>query len=114
MAKVTRILAAAKGKAISVNKDQKRLAVLWGLVGMSGNEKDRQNDDMEGMRSSMHPVFGTCIEDYPVNATRAQVKAFQKGLPEGAVLHSELCKLVEPYVEAALKHDFMAKFDALA
>lgn len=102
------------GEAISLNKEQKRLAGLWGLLSINQNERDRDNADCRELIGAAHPVLHTKVLDYPINLEGTALRNLKAQFPTETASRAHLAALMEPYCSVAAAHDFVEKLQQLA
>ena len=102
------------GQAVALNKEQKLLAVKWGLMAMSSNERARESREMVVLRAYTHPTLETPVADYPINLTLRETHDIMDGLDATEDLLDVLTKMMLPYVAAARDANFLEKLMALA
>ena len=94
-------MASVGGKAVALCKEQKDLAVLYGLMPLSKSEHVRANQ--RWLREALHPTLGIAVADFPIN---------QDPLKEGWG-REQFEEQLKPYVDAAIANDVVARMKAL-
>ena len=101
VSRAVRVMERASGSAIALCKEQKDLAVLWGVIALSKSERSRPNQAW--LREGRHPTLGIRVMDYPINKDPSK---------EGWT-KDEFREKLQPFVDAAKQLDLVGRMKAL-